>query len=344
MILYIILPLLLAPGFFVKNKNLCCLWCGAVLFLVSALYFNPSLSGVFDAVASIPASSLSFTGLPYAYLYIAEFFTMIVPDYRVFAAVMSLISTAGLMLYIKKYCYYCTASAVTAVVSGLWFMNLYDPAAFLGMVISAFAFRYAYEKRFVRFAVILLLASCFLPEALLLIPLFVFFTASPTVWHLPVAAGAACLLIAADITKGLSVLNTHTDPVDSIVIPVVITILAVCCTFAIKIIARRGSYNLNTITLLLTAAVLSAGALSDKRLMTYALICFFPASLTLAPEIISVAKALISLVFKEKKRPVLICSAILLFAAIAVYYGYILKSGAFPIPSYETWLGAEVAI
>lgn len=342
MIIYIILPLLLVPGFFMKNKSLCCLWCGVVLFLMSALYFNPSLSGVYNAIPSISVSALSFTGLPYAYLYIAKFFTMIVPDYRVFAAIMSLVSTAGLMIYIRKYCYYCAASAVTAVVAGFWFMSLYDSAAFLGLVISAFAFRYAFEKRFVRFAAILLLASCFMPEAILLIPLFIIFLFPPTVWHLPVAAGAAFLLIATDITKGFAFFGENADGVPDFVMPFIITVCAVSCTFAIRIIARRGSYNLNAITLLLTASVLSVGALNDSRLMTYALICFFPAALTLIPEIISVVKALISLVFKEKKRPLIICSAVILLAVVVIIYGYILEGGVFTIPTYETWLGAEV--
>ena len=84
------------------------------------------------------------------------------------------------------------------------------------------------------------------------------------------------------------------------------------------------------------------GALNDSRLMTYALICFFPAALTLIPEIISVAKALISLVFREKKRPLIICSAVVLFVVAAIIYGYVLKGGVFTIPTYETWLGAEV--
>lgn len=342
MIIYIILPLLLVPGFFMKNKSLCCLWCGFVLFLMSAFYFNPSVSGVYNAIPSVSVSALSFTGLPYAYLYIAKFFTMIVPDYRVFAALMSLVSTAGLMIYIRKYCYYCAASAVTAIAAGYWFLSLYNPSMFLGLVISAFAFRYAFEKRFVRFAAILLLASCFMPEALILIPLFIVFIIQPTVWHLPVAAGAAFLLLATDITKGFSFFGEYTGAAPDFVMPLIITIAAVSCTFAMKIIARRNSYNLNSIILLMVSSVLSVGSLNDSRLMTYALICFFPAALTLIPEIISVVKAIISLVFREKKRPVIICSAVVLLIVTALVYGYVLKGGVFTVPAYETWLGMEV--
>ena len=343
MIVYIILPLLLIPGFFMKNKDLSCLWCGLVLFLMSALYFSPSASEIYSAVPALSLSELSFTGLPYAYLYTARLFSMITPDYRIFTAVISLISTAGLMLYIRKYCYYCAASAVTAVAAGFWFFSLSDPAHFLGLVISAFAFRYAFEKRFVRFAAILMLASCFMPEALVLIPLYLIFIIHPTVWHLPVAAGAAFLLVATDITKGFSFPGEQNGASADLVMPLIITIIAVSCTFALKIIARRGSYNLRTINLLLAASALSVGALNDSRLMTYALICFFPAALTLIPEIISVVKALFSLVFKDNKRPVLICSGIVLLAAAGFAYGYILNGGTFDIPPYETWLGMEVA-
>lgn len=343
MIIYIILPLLLVPGLFIKNKSLSCLWCGFVLFAVSALYFNTSISGVYNAIPSLSIPALSFTGLPYSYLYIAKFFSMLVPDYRVFTTIMSLLSTAGLMLYIKKYCYYCAASAITVVVTGFWFMNFYDPAGFLGLITSAFALRYAFERRFVRFSAILLLASCFLPEAILIIPLYVFFIIQPSVWHLPVAAGTAFLLLVTDITKDLEFLGKTTDNSTDIVIPLVITLVCVFCCFAMKIIARRSSYNLNIIIVLLVATVLSAGAMNDNRLMKYALICFFPAALTLIPEIISVVKALISLVFKEKKLPVLIVGGVLLTALTVFLYGYVLKSGVFEIPTYETWLTMEAS-
>lgn len=344
MIIYIILPLLLVPGFFMKNKSLCCLWCGLVLFVMSALYFNPAVSEVYSALDVLTVQELSFTGLPFSFLYIAKFFSMIVPDYRVFTAVFSLVSTAGLMLYIKKYCYYPAASAIVAVATGLWFMGLSDPAGFLGLIITAFSLRYAFEKRFVRFGAILLLASCFLPEALYIIPLYVFFIIQPTVWHLPVAAGAAFLLLVTDITGSLSFLGNGSNAVTDLVLPLIITVICVCCCFAMKIIARRGSYNLNIIIVLLVSSVLSVGAMNDSRLMTYALICFFPAALTLVPEIISVAKALISLVFRERKKPVLICSGIILLIITALIYGYVLNSGVFAIPAYETWLGTEVTV
>lgn len=344
MIIYIILPLLLVPGFFIKNKSLCCLWCGFVLFVMSALYFNSSVANVYNALDVMSIQDLSFTGLPFSFLYIAKFFSMIVPDYRIFTVVFSLISTAGLMLYIKKYCYYPAASAVVAVATGLWFMGLSDPAGFLGLIISAFAMRYAFEKRFVRFGAILLLASCFLPEAIYLIPLYIFFIIQPTVWHLPVAAGAAFLLLVTDITGELTFLGEDKGAAADLILPLIITVICVCCCFAMKIIARRGSYNLNIIIVLLVASVLSVGALNDSRLMLYALICFFPAALTLVPEIISVAKALISLVFREKKKPVLICSGVVLLVVAALVYGYVLESGVFAIPAYETWLGTEVTV
>ena len=342
MIIYIILPLLLIPGFFIKNKDLCCLWCGFVLFTMSALYFDPSVSGVFNAIPSLSLSALSFTELPYAYLYLAKLFSMIVPDYRVFTAFISLMGTAGLMLYIRKYCYYCAASAMTSVLLGFWFLSLTDPSHFLGLVISAFAYRYAFEKRFVRFSAVLLLASCFMPEALIFIPLYLVFIIQPTVWHLPVAAGAAFFLLATDVTKGFSFFGKADESAVSFLFPLIITIACAACAVAMKILARRGSYNLNMIIVLLTAAVLGVGSLNDSRLLNFAVICFFPAALTLVPEIISVVKALFSMAFGEKKRPVLICSGVILLIIVSFVYGYILENGVFGIAPYETWLGTEV--
>ena len=318
------------------------MWCGFVLFTMSALYFNTSVSGVFGAIPSLSLSALSFTDLPYAYLYLAKLFSMIVPDYRVFAVFISLISTAGLMLYIQKYCYYCAASAVTAVVTGFWLLSLYEPSYFLGLVISAFAYRYAFEKRFVRFAAILLLAACFMPEALIIIPLYLVFIIQPTVWHLPVAAGAAFFLLATNVTKGFTFIGEEDAVAADFLFPLLITVSCAACAVGMKILARRGSYNLNMIIVLITAAVLGVGSLNDGRLLKYALICFFPATLTLIPELVSVVKALISMVFRDKKKPVLICSGVVLLIIVGFVYGYILKNGYFGAAPYETWLGTEV--
>ena len=62
-----------------------------------------------------------------------------------------------------------------------------------------------------------------------------------------VAAGAAFLLLVTDITGELTFLGEDKGAAADLILPLIITVICVCCCFAMKIIARRGSYNLNII-------------------------------------------------------------------------------------------------
>lgn len=333
-------PLLLCGGLFIKNKNLCSLYCGTLFFLLSALYFSDAFYGISD----ISTDMTAYSGmLSPAYIYGSQLIGMFSSDYRVLTVVWSLLSTLVLMLYIYKYCYYTAPSAITAAASGLWFLYFTDFTFFFGIIIAAFAFRYASEKRFVRFLAVMLLAACFDLRLLLLIPLYVIFITKPTLYHIPAAAALGGLLLIVDFSPVFGAVFGYPAERNGAGIFMPAAIIAVCIIAALmaKILMRRSSYNASMITVMAVSAVLAVGAIADERFLVLALACFYPAALTLVPEIIAAFKSILTLTFREKKRPALIVGGSILVLGFAVYYFFLCQKEGF---TYTVWLFNEAVI
>jgi len=343
MLIYIFLPLILFPAVFIKNKGLSCLWCGMILFLVGALSYNAEISEAFSAISVMPHYSLNSLSYPPAFTYLTKFLSMFIPDFRVFYVIFCVFNTVGTMLYIKKYCYYPAPSAIVLVITGYWFVALCQPILYAGIMLGAFAFRYAAEKRFTRFAVFALFGACFFSPIMLIIPFFPIMLTKNRIVHIILAAIASAAVLIFDCGSFLDLLGL--DKISAmpyyenfLYLTIPVCVLTFICG---KIISRRGAYNEAMITVSLISAVLSLGAVSDSRFFILAFICFFPAGLTLIPEFISVIKAVVSLTFKDKKRPVLIACGVVLAALAVMLYGDILLSNAYGGIPYETWVGME---
>jgi len=343
MLIYIFLPLILFPALFIKNKNLGCLWCGVILFLVSGLSFNSGISELYSRIATVPVSALSILAEPPGLLYFGKFFSMFIPDFRLFYIILCFVNTFGTMLYINKYCYYAVPSAIALVITGYWFVAVSEPILYMGIMFAAFAFRYASEKRFVRFTALMLFGSCFFPILLFVIPLYLIAATKPRIIHiiLGIALGAALIYFdCSGFFDFLGIENYKALPYYEY-FPVLSISVCVLVLITKKIVVRRNQYNETMITVALISAVLSMGAISDPRFFVFAFICFFPAGVTLIPEIISVFRAILSLTFKDKKRPLLITGGVVLAALAVFLYGNILLTNAYGGIPFETWVGME---
>lgn len=343
MLIYIFLPLILIPAIFVKNKSLSCLWCGVILFLVSALSFNAEINDFYSRIASVSVSALSLLDAPPGFIYFSKFFSLFIPDFRLFYILLCFVNTFGTMLYINKYCYYPAPSAITLVITGGWFVALSEPVLYIGILFAAFAFRYASEKRFVRFAVLMLFGSCFFPLLLFVIPIYIVAALKPRMAYIIFAAAAGTALLLLDCSELFNLLKIETHTAYPFYEHFPILSISVCVLVLItkKIVVRRGQYNETMITAAIISAALSMGAINDPRFFIFAFICFFPAGLTLIPEIVSVIKALISLTFKDKKRPLLIMGTVILAALAVLLYGNILLTNPYGGIPFETWFGME---
>lgn len=343
MLIYIFLPLILVPALFIKNKNLSCLWCGVILFLVSALSFNAEISGFYSRIAAVPVSALSLLNEPSGLLYFGKFFSMFIPDFPLFYILICFVNTFGTMLYINKYCYYPAPSAIALVITGYWFIAVSEPVLYMGVMFAAFAFRYASEKRFIRFAALMLLGVCFFPVLLYIIPLYIIAATKPRIIHiiLGIILGTALIYFDFGVFFAFLGIEAHTAFPFYENFPILSISVCVLVLITKKIVVRRSRYNETMITVALISAVLSMGMLNDPRFFIFAFICFFPSGVTLIPEIISVLRAIISLTFKDKKRPVLITGGIILAALAVLLYGNILFTNAYGGIPFETWVGME---
>lgn len=340
-LIFMLSPLILCAGLLFKNKRLGFLWCGLVFFLFSTFYIYDYFGGAYPTLAETDFSQLEPNVAP-GFLYLTKLMAMIIPDYRAATAVWAALCTLLLMLYIHKYCYYTVPSAITFAVSGLWLMSFTDLRLFMAILIDAFAFRYAAEARFIRFAAFIMLAACFRFDIILLIPLYPIFITKPTLFHIPIGAALAVLLNFVDLTPVFSFVNGYeTQRYEGFLFyPVTIAVVCVLTAVFAKIIMRRSEYNRSMITLMAAAAVLGIGSIYNERLLVLGTACFFPAALTLVPEIISAAKSIAALTFREKKKPVLIALAVILAVGSGIYW--LIAVYRSPV-SYSSWIvGAEI--
>lgn len=339
--LFMLSPLILSAGLLFKNKRLGFLWCGLVFFLFSAFYLYDYFGRAYPSLAETDFSLLEPNISP-AFLYITKLMAMIIPNWRAATVIWAALCTAPMMLYIYKYCYYAVPSAITLAVSGLWLINFTDPRLFMGIVIAAFAFRYAAEARFVRFAALILLAACFRFDLILLIPLYPIFITKPTLFHIPIGTSLAILLNFVDLTPVFSFVNGYETQryEGSLFYPVTIAVVCLLTAVFAKIIMRRSEYNRSMITLMAAAAVLAIGSIYNERLLVLGIACFFPAALTLVPEIISAAKSIVALTFREKKKPVLIALAVILAVGSGIYWLFAVNRSETGF-EYNSWIGAE---
>ena len=342
MLLFTLSPIILSAGLLFKNKRLGFLWCGLVFFLFSTFYIYDYFGGAYPTLAETDFSQLEPNVAP-GFLYLTKLMAMIIPDYRVATAVWAALCTLLLMLYIHKYCYYSVPSAITFAVSGLWLISFTDPRLFMAVLIAAFAFRYAAEARFIRFASFILLAACFRFDIILLIPLYPIFITKPTLYHIPLGIVLAVGLNFVDLTPVFSFVNGY--PLNhlegELFFPVVITVVCVLAAVFSKIIIRRSEYNRSMITVMAVSAVLGIGSIYNGRLIILAAACFFPAALTLVPEIIATIKSIAVLTFREKKEPVLIALAVILAVGSGIYWLVVLNRPEIDF-TYSSWIGAAV--
>lgn len=340
-VIFLALPLLLCGGFFIRNKAPSCLYCFGLFFLVSGFFMYDYFSATYTELPAY-GFGLEGTALSPAFFYCTKLLSVLVPDYRAATLIWSAVISGGLTLYIYKYCYYPVPSAITAAVTGIWLVNFINPPLFAGMLIAAFAFRYASERRFVRFLAVILLAASFDLRLLIVIPLYIFFITKPTLYHIIGAALSAAALLFFDLSPVFGFFPGFSEERigSELFFPVTVSAVCVAAALCAKIIMRRGSYNCSMITVLAASAVLGLGAVSDARLMLPAFVCFFPAALTLMPEIIAVAKSIVTLTFREKKKPFLIAGAAILLLGAAAYYGAVLNSAEYMF-DISTWMGVN---
>lgn len=326
---YISLPLLLTAGLMIKNKSVCCFYCGAVLFIASVFYSYDFFYSVYPSLSQDMSAHNNL--LSPGFIFLGQVLSGIVPEGILGAVIYSLLTTYGIMSYINRFSCSPSVSAVMLIMSGIFLMNFINPYLYAGMIIALHAFRYASEMRFVRFAAVIMLAACFDLRLLAILPLYILIIIKPTVYHIPAAAIIGGILIFFDASPFFSLFlgySSERTPSD-LFIPITILVFGIISALMIKFLIRRGDYIKSMLTLSAVSSALAIGAISDSRFLIIAFICFCPVVLTLTPEITDIFSSVISLTFKEKKKPVLFIGGLLLMTGLSVYYYNIIKTADF---------------
>ena len=166
----IALPLLLAACSALKKKALVCSVSGVIIFLGTFLCissFSPDISAQYQLISEGSASAF-----PIGFSYPARLLAPIFPDSTAFYAVLSAIFALSVSCYAYRLSAAPSVSAVIFAASGFWLYFVHEPVIFCAAALCMPAFKYASQRRFVRYAALVLLAACFCPEALLLLAFY----------------------------------------------------------------------------------------------------------------------------------------------------------------------------
>lgn len=324
-IIFIVFPLLIAACGMLKKRPLVCSAVGVLIFFCTFLCLNSTAPFLSESYSLI--SSGGTANLPIGFSYPAQLLSILFPDSSTANIVVSVIFA----LFVSTYIYKSESpsfSAVLFAVGAFWLYFVHNPLVFIAAALFMNALKYAVQRDFVRYAVLVLLGTCFCPEMwvfLLLIP----FLAAPSGIPLLVAGlaiGAAVIYInpADFLFKSMSV-GTQIFPLNGIstLIPIALFALFILAVLMRKMFRKKEHSNAMMVTLF-AAGTLSFISVSDIRFAPLAVSLAAPPVLSLGGEIFAVGKQLLNMTFREKAKTARIVAAAAVALILIAYYGVIL--------------------
>lgn len=334
---YLALPVLAALCGLPKKRASVCLIFGVLTFafLMLAVSADCAAVGVYELLPQYPVSLVNRLSAPIGFLFPAKLLSMLFPSSWAMTAVLSAVFSLGVTIYIYRSCEAPAAAALLASAGGFLLIAVSDPYLFAAVLTAAYAFRYAAERRFLRFAALILLAACFRIDALLFLLLYFILILPPGILLLLGGAAASAALLLTGVSDPLFEYMCAEVPEFaragfSPAIPAVLGGLCLLAALMKRMLPKNREREYETmLTLLFAAAFLSLIGVYDPHFCPLALIAAFPAVLTLGGALLKILDRLIVLTFREKKKPVRIVGAALGLALLGGWYLWILfGSGA----------------
>lgn len=338
MIEYAVLPVLIAVCLVVRKRTPVCLLCGILIFFFLILAGSgwSGLEVIYRMLPQYPVSMIYRFSAPIGFLFPAKLLSMLFPDPFVCRVVFSAVCVYGTMSYIYRYCEAPAAAALLAAGGGFIAVAADDPCLYIALLLCAFAYRHICERRFVRFAALVLLASCFCFDAILMLLLYPVFWARPGLVPMFIG-GAVCGLVIYFGAFGYVFGFMYGEPVQPSgagLSPAMPTALGIFCVWAglmNKMLApnrKIPDYNDTMTVSIFIAAFLSLCCVYDIRLLPLTLMCAFPPALTLGSALVKASGRLISLTFRERKKIALAVFSALGLALLGVWYCLAVSGGA----------------
>ena len=147
------------------------------LFVISGFRLNtgmdyPAYTRTFTGLVGKSLTDLSKERMEKGYIFLNRYIQLFTNNFRVLFVVTSLIVIALVGIILYKYCKNPSLGLLIFYLTGFYFNSMNFIRAMLAAVVILFAYKYIRDKRFLRFAAIVFLASAFHLSALLVIPFF----------------------------------------------------------------------------------------------------------------------------------------------------------------------------
>lgn len=328
---------------------------GAAVFAVCGICaFGGSLGAEEQAYAAITASAgyipfddLTLIGAPPAVTLIIKICAAFSQEPYFFPLVMAVIQS---LLAAAAVFYRCETPYAAGAVIAACFIPAYfaGSGTFTAALIGVFASKYIEEKRFFRFAAVMMFAACF--DTAAIIPVFfciLLFSENVYISALRSFVFAACAILFTGITD--SVCNMLGDGRYAVcgISPVcaAAAVLAGGIAAAMKpMLVNRSKRNDVLISETVCGALFAVAAVFDGRLFGLAAIMLMQSVIPVVPDAFAVGQKFTVLMFPEKKKTasrnfVMICAAVL--AVICVCFVFF---GGFGAERYDTALKAVISV
>ena len=267
-------------------------------------------------IGTVPFGSIGDIDASPAYLLIMKICSVFAPDGSVFPFVIALIQTALAV--------YALITACGKPYSGAGvFLFCFIPAYFAGStaftaaLIALIASRYIRDRRFFRFAALMLAAACFDMSALLLIPIYFIFLI-PNIY---ISTGVSAMLAALAVifpdavTEVFDFLGNGkcTAFAYTAACAVFACIAAVVGMLIYAMFANRKNDCEKLVSVLSCGAAFSVAAVFEPRLFALTQMLLMMSAVALAPETFEIGKRFVEILFRREKK-----TAVIVFMAVCV--------------------------
>lgn len=341
MTVYLIFPALAALCGLLKKKTPVCLLCGVMMFFFLTAVFpaDSPLIGVYELLPQYPVSLINRLDAPIGFLFPAKLISMLYPSPELLPTVLAAGFSLGVTIYIFRSCESPAVSFLLVSAGGFLLTARGDPCLFAAALIAAYAFRYAGERRFLRFAALILLTSCFSPEALLLLLLYFILILPPGIPLLLGGAALSAVLLftgAAPLLSGLLYGSAEVPVREGLspVFAVTLGSLSLLAALLKPLLPKNKEREYGTaINLLFTAAFLSLIGIYEPFFTPLMIMTAFAGVPVLGGAAVKTVGRLVALTFRKKKKPVRIVCASVGAVCLTAWYLWLLYD-------HGIWFGA----
>lgn len=341
-ILYVLPVLTLACGIICKKgrfKGIYCLLTAVFLALFSFFFRGSSFvtaEAAYDAVGLLSPEEFGNSTFPPGLLFSARLFSLLSLGSDVFAVTVLTLLSLGFGYYIFNFCKSPVVGAAVFISLGFPFVLTEDISLGAAVLITCFGMKYMEEKRFFRFCGYMLLAACFSPPALLLIPLyFLLLPDKPLIkWALSIAIAVLLILLPVkeELFRFVYFSGTPCETKLPVYFSAVIIVFAVIFTLMSKMIQLGKGHGYRFLGAFSLSAALSAAAALDGRLLPLFILTAAPSAVVLFSEALPLMLTLLLKTFPEKRKAAYIAATTVFSVSVLILFTLTLFSGVFSLP------------